>query len=114
MESRDYDAKLPLASTAFVERDPSAEKEFLDWQWEFIAPVFSLDQLHLRLPKRCIIPFFENREIAGAKGGYGQVFEATLDTGHQKLVTACDEQVKSQYEAPKILTYQRTCIRWYV
>ena len=104
MESRDFDAKLPLASTAFIERDSSANKEFLDLQWEFIAPVFTLGQLHLRLTNRYIIPFLENSEIGGAKGGFGQVFDVTLDIGHQKLAIACDEQVRSRYEAPNILT----------
>lgn len=53
---------------------------FLDNQWKFLAPVFSLEKLNHELHQRLILPFTYKEEIS--QGAYGKVFKCKIHELH--------------------------------
>lgn len=55
---------------------------FLDNQWKFLAPVFSLEKLNHDLHQRAILPFTHKDEISSGQGSFGKVFKCKIHELH--------------------------------
>ena len=60
--------------------DESIAKQFIEIQWATTSPLFREDLSHRELRYRTILPFIRNKERG--QGGFGTVYEVTLDQVH--------------------------------
>jgi len=58
--------------------------EFLIVQYEYLAPLFTKNQIHRRLPDQILLPFLEDSPIGS--GGFGTIYKVSLSSRHQGLV----------------------------
>ena len=73
---------------------------FYNYQWYFLAPVFSPLGQHYELESDCVLPYIEDHEHDDENasdlktvGGYGQVYRVTIHPAHQSIVTTHDGHV---------------------
>lgn len=57
-------------------------EQFVERQWEFVAPVFSPFVVQRRLADDTVLPFIKEKPIA--RGSFGQVYHVTIDSEHQE------------------------------
>lgn len=55
---------------------------FLDNQWKFLAPVFSLNGVNQDVRQRDILPFTEKTHRSSGTGAYGRVFKCKIHHSH--------------------------------
>lgn len=57
-------------------------EQFVERQWEFIAPVFSPFVVQRHLADDMILPFMKEKRIG--RGSFGLVYHVTIDADHQE------------------------------
>ena len=82
LQTIELDAKLPFSSKAELERILSRADaaDFLDRQWEFIAPVFRRHAGQRCLHERTIFPFLKSSEHG--RGSFGNIYISELHHSH--------------------------------
>ena len=83
-QTEKLDAKLPM-SVSWLQTliGEKSAKLFCQKQWMFVAPYFRNDLSHRNLENDVILPFTASRYVGS--GGFGTVFEVTLDPAHQGI-----------------------------
>ena len=77
------DSKLPFEHSndlLSILGDESIAKQFFETQWATTSPLFREDLSHRELHYRTVLPFIRNKERG--QGGFGTVYEVTLDQAH--------------------------------
>lgn len=77
------DSNLPLPLRIQASLEESVAISFSRAQWMFLAPKFSRSMLSKQLAPECILPFTTEEKID--QGGFGTVYEISLDPQHQNL-----------------------------
>ena len=72
--------------------DLSTFYPFYEAQWEFLAPQFAHGTIVKRFGSKIVLPFQKNEMID--RGGFGTVYEISLDPDHQNLEMISQERVR--------------------
>ena len=88
IENGVLDQYLPIDKTghgAFAEFIANeVPSEFFIVQYEYLAPLFTKNQIQKRLPDQFPLPFLKESQIYS--GGYGTIYKVSLSSKHQGLV----------------------------
>ncbi|KAF8424186.1 kinase-like domain-containing protein [Tirmania nivea] len=88
IENGVLDQYLPIENTGhgvfadFIANE--VPSEFFIVQYEYLAPLFTKNQIQRRLPDQIILPFIKDSRIDS--GGFGTIHKVSLSSKHQRLV----------------------------
>jgi hypothetical protein len=94
-DSKTLDAQLPFTKERLFFVDPHIAEEFLENQWIFVSPVFSVRLTHRYFHDETILPFVENSPLD--EGGFGRVFLVKVHAGHHNYGDDFQSQVKHRF-----------------
>jgi serine/threonine protein kinase len=89
------DAKLPLELSAAEAYVGDRADDFVLYQWELIAPIFSKDGPHLQKPGT-ILPFLSERRLNDREGSFGTIHEVRMPSSHVPLLLQPAQDVSSR------------------
>jgi serine/threonine protein kinase len=94
-EHKIMDYNLPLELDILQKFGVATTVVFYKTQWMFLAPHFTRSLLSVPIGSEIVLPFLKNEEIG--VGGFGTVFEITLDGDHQVFPEGFSERVSGNY-----------------
>lgn len=90
------DDRLPLEPwnlKDLKDYDSTWALHFYNKQWEVLAPYFSRGTISRSIDSKIALPFVEDKRIGG--GGFGEVYEVSIDQKHQHLRDVFSQQVST-------------------
>ena len=87
------DRTLPVLEKGTLEfvLEPHKVKEFLQYQWEYLAHKFSRTMYNQRLSAEYILPYVQHTRIGG--GGFSTVYDVLVHPAHQNINPELKETV---------------------
>jgi hypothetical protein len=89
------DEKLPrqVDELVVILKSKAIAEEFYEFQWQFLAPVFSELKVHRLLHEETILPFLAEEYLG--QGGFGKVYRTRIHESHLLPSTGPDGKVST-------------------
>jgi serine/threonine protein kinase len=82
-QNQSLDSRVPLSLDVLRRIFRDAAEEFYEEQWLVTAPIFTKHLTHRYFQDETVLPFTTSRPVG--RGGFGQIYDVTIPSGHQRF-----------------------------
>lgn len=103
LQNHHLDQRLPYSYAELLNIIPQSATKFCEMQWELLPPLFSKHKTHRVFHDDTILPFVNQEWFAS--GGFGEIYEMSLEARHQELFQDPPSHVRSTFGRRSVPVY---------